>query len=79
MPWGCAAGRGVMEWADEVRYPRSASASYVGSIRRYSAGEFDACTMAMDALTIPAAAGVDSSMIIGDFSTVRMLFCCAAG
>ena len=43
---------------------------YVASIERYSAGQFDACSMTnMDALTIPAAAGKDSTaLIIGDFS-----------
>ncbi len=43
---------------------------YVESINLYTSGEFDACAMAnMDALTIPAAGGVDSSAIImGDFS-----------
>ncbi|KJG01978.1 putative urea ABC transporter substrate-binding protein [Photobacterium angustum] len=43
---------------------------YVESINLYTSGEFDACAMAnMDALTIPATGGVDSSAIImGDFS-----------
>lgn len=43
---------------------------YVESINLYTAGEFDACTMTnMDALTIPAVGGIDSTAIIlGDFS-----------
>jgi len=43
---------------------------YIESINQYSAGEFDACTMTnMDALTIPAAGGVDSTaLVVGDFS-----------
>jgi NitT/TauT family transport system substrate-binding protein len=73
MPWGYAASEGVMKkWADKygIRVEISEVPDYVGSIERYSAGEFDACTMTnMDALTIPAAAGVDSTaLIIGDFS-----------
>ncbi|WP_341304949.1 putative urea ABC transporter substrate-binding protein [Pseudomonas sp. TMP25] len=73
MPWGYAASEGIMQkWADRygIRVEISEVPDYVGSIERYSAGEFDACTMTnMDALTIPAAAGVDSTaLIIGDFS-----------
>lgn len=43
---------------------------YVESINLYTSGEFDACTMAnMDALTIPATGGVDSTaLIMGDYS-----------
>ncbi|BFM49532.1 putative urea ABC transporter substrate-binding protein [Marinomonas sp. THO17] len=43
---------------------------YIESINLYTAGEFDACTMTnMDALTIPAIGGVDSTAIImGDYS-----------
>ncbi|KZX81174.1 lipid kinase, partial [Oleiphilus sp. HI0009] len=43
---------------------------YIESINQYSAGEFAACTMTnMDALTIPAAGGIDSTaLVIGDFS-----------
>ena len=43
---------------------------YIESINQYTAGQFDACTMTnMDALTIPAAGGVDSTaLIVGDFS-----------
>lgn len=43
---------------------------YIEGINQYSAGAFDACLMAtMDALTIPAAGGVDSTLLtIGDYS-----------
>lgn len=43
---------------------------YIESINLYTVGEFDACTMTnMDALTIPAVGGIDSTaMILGDFS-----------
>ncbi|HYC57297.1 MAG TPA: putative urea ABC transporter substrate-binding protein [Candidatus Binatia bacterium] len=43
---------------------------YVESINQYTAGQFDGCSMTnMDALTIPAAGGVDSTgLIVGDFS-----------
>jgi NitT/TauT family transport system substrate-binding protein len=43
---------------------------YVESLTLYTSGEFDACTMTnMDALTIPAASGKDSTAIIlGDHS-----------
>lgn len=43
---------------------------YIESINLYTAGEFDACTMTqMDALTIPAVGGIDSTALIyGDYS-----------
>jgi NitT/TauT family transport system substrate-binding protein len=43
---------------------------YVESINQYTAGAFDGCVMTnMDALTIPAAGGVDSTALIsGDYS-----------
>ncbi|MFH1153220.1 MAG: putative urea ABC transporter substrate-binding protein [Pseudomonadota bacterium] len=43
---------------------------YIESINMYTAGQFDGCAMTnMDALTIPAVGGVDSTaLIIGDFS-----------
>lgn len=72
-PWGYAAASGIVErWAQrkgitiEVVYVDS----YLGSIERYVSGEFDACTMTnIDALTLPAAQGVDSvALIVGDYS-----------
>ena len=43
---------------------------YVESINQYTAGGFDGCAMTnMDALTIPAVGGVDTTaLIVGDFS-----------
>jgi NitT/TauT family transport system substrate-binding protein len=73
MPWEYAASQGVVDkWAQ--KYDISIDVvqlnDYVESINQYSAGGFDGCTMTnMDALTIPAAGGVDSTaLIIGDFS-----------
>jgi NitT/TauT family transport system substrate-binding protein len=73
MPWEYAATQGIVDkWAQ--KYDISIDVvqlnDYVESINQYSAGGFDGCTMTnMDALTIPAAGGVDSTaLIIGDFS-----------
>ncbi len=73
MPWEYAGTQGVVDkWAK--KYDISIDVvqlnDYVESINQYSAGQFDGCTMTnMDALTIPAAGGVDSTaLIIGDFS-----------
>ena len=73
MPWGYAADAGIVDkWAkkygitiDVVQFN-----DYIESINQYTAGAFDGCTMTnMDALTIPAAGGVDSTaLIVGDFS-----------
>jgi len=73
MPWGYASTSGIIDkWAD--KYGISIDVvqlnDYVESINQYSAGQFDGCGMTnMDALTIPAAAGVDSTaLIVGDYS-----------
>ena len=73
MPWEYGAAQGIVDkWAK--KYDISIDVvqinDYVESINQYSAGQFDGCTMTnMDALTIPAAGGVDSTaLIIGDFS-----------
>lgn len=73
MPWGYGEESGIVKkWAD--KYDISIDVvqfnDYVESMNQYTAGEFDACTMAnIDALTIPAAGGVDSTaLIVGDFS-----------
>ena len=73
MPWGYAADTGIVKkWAD--KYGISIDVvqinDYVESINQYTAGAFDGCVMTnMDALTIPAAGGVDSTaLIVGDFS-----------
>lgn len=43
---------------------------YIESVNQYTAGGFDGCAMTnMDALTIPAVGGVDSTaLIVGDYS-----------
>lgn len=43
---------------------------YIESINQFTTGQFDATVMTnMDALTIPAASGVDSTaLVVGDFS-----------
>lgn len=63
MPWGYAADSGLMKDIVQIN-------DYVESINQYTAGGFDGCVMTnMDALTIPAAGGVDSTaLIVGDFS-----------
>ena len=73
MPWGYGVDSGIIDkWAN--RYGIDINVvqfnDYVESINQYTAGDFDACTMTnMDALTIPAAGGVDSTaLIVGDFS-----------
>jgi NitT/TauT family transport system substrate-binding protein len=73
MPWEYGAAQGIVDkWAK--KYDISIDVvqinDYVESINQYSAGGFDGCTMTnMDALTIPAAGGIDSTaLIIGDFS-----------
>ena len=73
MPWGHIQDSGIMKkWAD--KYGISVEIvqinDYVESINQYTAGEFDGCSMTnMDALSIPAGGGVDTTaLIIGDFS-----------
>src|SRR5262245_57362686 len=74
MPWGYAADSGIMKkWADRygITIEVTRVDSYLDSINQYTAGAFDGCAMTnMDALTMPAAAGVDStSLLVGDFSS----------
>ncbi|MBS99406.1 MAG: lipid kinase [Oceanospirillaceae bacterium] len=73
MPWAYGAEEGIVKkWADkyDINIDVVQINDYVESINQYTAGGFDACTMTnMDALTIPAAGGVDSTaLIVGDFS-----------
>lgn len=73
MPWEYAEAEGIVDkWAKKYAIDIDVVQlnDYVESINQYSAGGFDGCTMTnMDALTIPAAGGVDSTaLIIGDFS-----------
>ena len=73
MPWGYAADTGIVKkWADKygITIEVKQFNDYVESINQYTAGAFDAVTVAnMDALSIPAAGGVDTTaVIVGDFS-----------
>ena len=73
MPWGYGAEQGIVEkWGKKYGLDIEVVQinDYIESINQYTAGKFDACTMTnMDALTIPAAGGVDSTaLIVGDFS-----------
>lgn len=73
MPWDYAAQSGILDkWAKKygIEIEMVQVNDYVESINQYTAGKFDGCVMTnMDALTIPAAGGVDSTALIaGDFS-----------
>lgn len=73
MPWDYANNAGIVKkWADKYGIDIEVVQinDYVESINQYTAGAFDGCVMTnMDALTIPAASGVDSTaLIVGDFS-----------
>ncbi|MEO1019252.1 MAG: lipid kinase, partial [Pseudomonadota bacterium] len=73
MPWSYAADAGIVDkWADKygIEIEVVQINDYVESINQYTAGAFDGCVMTnMDALTIPAVGGVDSTaLIVGDFS-----------
>ncbi|MEO1751270.1 putative urea ABC transporter substrate-binding protein [Thiofaba sp. EF100] len=73
MPWDYMSKSGIMKkWADKygIKVDVVQINDYIESINQFTAGQFDGCTMTnMDALTIPAASGVDSTaLIIGDFS-----------
>jgi NitT/TauT family transport system substrate-binding protein len=73
MPWDYADRSGILKkWADKygIKIKLTQVNEYVESINQYTAGSFDACAMTnMDTLTIPAAGGVDSTvLIVGDFS-----------
>lgn len=72
-PWQYAQDSGILKkWADKqgIEIELTLINDYIESINLYTTGQFDACTMTnMDALTIPAAGGVDSTaLIIGDYS-----------
>ncbi|MDE1164649.1 MAG: putative urea ABC transporter substrate-binding protein [Pseudomonas sp.] len=73
MPWEYAGTQGIVDkWAKKygISIDVTQLNDYVESINQYTAGQFDGCTMTnMDALTIPAAGGVDSTaLIVSDFS-----------
>ncbi|MFV0277738.1 MAG: putative urea ABC transporter substrate-binding protein, partial [Parahaliea sp.] len=73
MPWAYGAEQGIVKkWGDKYGLDIEVVQinDYIESVNQYTVGGFDACTMTnMDALTIPAAGGVDSTaLIVGDFS-----------
>jgi NitT/TauT family transport system substrate-binding protein len=73
MPWGHIQETGLMKkWAE--KYGISVDIvqinDYVESINQYTVGAYDGCSMTnMDALSIPAGGGVDTTaLIVGDYS-----------
>ena len=73
MPWGYGDAEGIVsKWASkyDIEIDVVQINDYIESINQYTAGRYDGCTMTnMDALTIPAASGKDSTaLIVGDFS-----------
>jgi NitT/TauT family transport system substrate-binding protein len=73
MPWPYAQESGILKkWADKYGISIEAVAfnDYVESINQYTAGAFDGVAVTnMDALTVPAAGGVDTTaIIVGDYS-----------
>ena len=73
MPWDYGAQSGIVKkWAEKygIEIEVVQINDYIESINQFTAGAFDGCVMTnMDALTIPAAGGVDSTaLIVGDFS-----------
>ena len=73
MPWPYAQQAGIVKkWADKygITINLVQVNDYVESVNQYTAGKFDGVTVTnMDALTIPAAGGKDTTaIIIGDYS-----------
>ncbi len=73
MPWPYAQKAGIVKkWADKygLKINIVQVNDYVESVNQYTAGKLDGVTVTnMDALTIPAAGGKDTSaIIIGDYS-----------
>jgi NitT/TauT family transport system substrate-binding protein len=73
MPWPYAQESGIVKkWADKYGLTINFVQvnDYVESVNQYTAGQLDGVTVAnMDALTIPAAGGKDTSaIIVGDYS-----------
>jgi NitT/TauT family transport system substrate-binding protein len=73
MPWAYAEQSGILKkWADKYRIKIELVQvnDYIESINQYTAGQFDAVTATtMDAFTIPAVGGVDTTvLILGDYS-----------
>ena len=71
--WGTLSSSKIIDkWADKygIKINVVQLNDYIESINQYTAGQFDGCTMTnMDALTIPAAGGVDTTaLILGSYS-----------
>lgn len=68
MPWGYGETQGIVKkWADKygITIDVVQINDYVESINLYTGGSFDGVTMTnMDALTIPAAGGVDTTALV---------------
>ncbi len=72
-PWEFARYSGIIDkWAEKfgIKIQLDLVNDYIESINLYTGGAYSGCVMTnMDALTIPAVGGVDSTaLIIGDFS-----------
>ncbi len=72
-PWAYISHSGILDkWADKygIKIQLDLVNDYIESINLYTGGTYQGCAMTnMDALTIPAIGGVDSTaLIIGDFS-----------
>ena len=73
VPWDYIQESGLMKkWADkyDIEVEIVQINDYIESINQYTAGQFDGVTVtSMDALSIPSAGGVDTSvLIVGDYS-----------
>lgn len=73
MPWGYAESHGILQkWAHKygINIHAKQVNDYIQSVNQYTSGGVDGCAMTnMDALTLPAASGVDSTaLIVGDYS-----------
>lgn len=73
MPWGYLVDNGIMKkWADKygIEVEIVQLNDYIETINQYTAGQFDGVALTnMDALTIPAASGVDTTgLVLGDYS-----------
>jgi NitT/TauT family transport system substrate-binding protein len=73
MPWGFAGDKGIVDkWAKKygLQIKIVQINDYVTSINKFSDGTYDGCVMTnMDAMTLPAASGVDTTaLILGDYS-----------
>jgi len=72
-PWGYASDKGIIKkWADKygITIDVVLVNDYIESINLYTAGTYDGVTATnMDALTIPAVGGIDTTaLIVGDYS-----------